>query len=80
MESREYQLARSEKTARKQRLDLIELSCGFASSITVEHEKKVFNGKSIMRVGELAEGERFRVMADGSDERDAMEAFDRLFA
>lgn len=80
MISREYTLAKSQKTARKQRMDLIEVSCCFSSSITIEHEQKHFNGKSIMKAGELTEGEAFRVVAEGKDEREAIEAFDRLFS
>ena len=37
------------------------------------------NGKSILKAGELKKGERFYVVADGSDAKEAIEALDRLF-
>ena len=89
MKSREYNLAPEEKTAREQMMELrtenlvvgyaILISSRFTSSITVENEEKHFNGKSILKAGELKKGERFYVVADGSDAKEAIEALDRLF-
>ena len=59
MKSREYNLAPEEEKARKQMMELILLSSRFASSITVENEEKHFNGKSILKAGELKKGEHF---------------------
>jgi len=78
MKSREYNLAPEEKMAREQ-MELILISSRFTSSITVENEEKHFNGKSILKAGELKKGERFYVVADGSDAKEAIEALDRLF-
>ena len=74
MKSREYNLAPEEKTAREQMMELILISSRFTSSITVENEEKHFNGKSILKAGELKKGERFYVVADGSDAKEAIEA------
>ena len=79
MKSREYNLAPEEKMAREQMMELILISSRFTSSITVENEEKHFNGKSILKAGELKKGERFYVVADGSDAKEAIEALDRLF-
>lgn len=79
MRSREYNLAKEEKKARKQVMDLILVSSGFSSSITIENEKIRFNGKSLLKAGELKKGDRFYVVADGSDAGEALEAIDRLF-
>lgn len=79
MKSREYNLAKEEKKARKQMMDLILVSSEFSSSITIENERKRFNGKSLLKAGELKKGERFFVVADGSDAGEALEAIDRLF-
>lgn len=79
MKSREYNLAEEEKKARKQMMELILLSSRFTSSITVENEEKHFNGKSIMKAGELKKGERFYVVAEGGDAKEAIAAFDKLF-
>ena len=79
MKSREYNLAPEEEKARKQMMELILLSSRFASSITVENAEKHFNGKSILKAGELKKGEHFYVVADGSDAEAAIEAFDQLF-
>ncbi len=53
MKSREYNLAPEEKMAREQMMELILISSRFTSSITVENEEKHFNGKSILKAGEL---------------------------
>lgn len=79
MKSREYNLSGEAEKARKQMMELIQISCEFASSITIENEKKQFNGKSILKAGELKKGEHFYVIADGSDAQEAIEAFDQLF-
>ena len=79
MKSREYNMAPEDKMAREQMMELILISSRFTSSITVENEEKHFNGKSILKAGELKKGERFYVVADGSDAKEAIEALDRLF-
>ena len=79
MKSREYNLAPEEKMAREQMMELILISSRFTSSITVENEEKHINGKSILTAGELKKGERFYVVADGCDAKEAIEALDRLF-
>lgn len=79
MKSREYNLASEEEKARKQMMELILLSSRFVSSITVENKEKHFNGKSILKAGELKKGEHFYVVADGADAEAAIEAFDHLF-
>ena len=56
MKSREYNLAPEEKMAREQMMELILISSRFTSSITVENEEKHFNGKSILKAGELKKG------------------------
>ena len=60
---------------------LVQTASKFASSVYFEKENERINGKSIMGIITLAASYRTRlkVLADGPDEKEAVEAITRLF-
>ncbi len=58
----------------------VQMASGFKADIMVARESKEVNGKSIMGVMMLAAGKgtEIRVMADGSDEEQALEQLEKL--
>lgn len=60
---------------------IVELAQNFKSEVMIQKGEHKINGKSIMAVLSMAaqNGENLKILADGSDELEVINAFDELF-
>lgn len=60
--------------------ELVQVACQFNSEITLESEEKRINAKSIMGIMAFnpCKGMTINIVADGSDEKEALSAMERF--
>lgn len=62
--------------------ELVQVACQFESQITLESDNRKINAKSIMGIMAFnpSKGMKINIVADGSDEQEAIEAMTRFLA
>ena len=57
---------------------LIQTGYKYRCKVTVDLAGRRFNAKSMMHIGDIKAGDRFELLFDGEDERNALEEYSRV--
>ncbi len=80
MQAKELTITNADGLRASKAAMFVQVAGGFASQVFVEKGNKKINAKSIMGVLSLSvkQGEKIYVFANGKDEKEAIEAMERL--